>query len=161
MSSDAVSNMSSDAVSNTSSDAVSNTPHIVYPCLYYRDGAEMIEWLERAFGFEKRMAVTDEEGKIAHSELTFGDAVIMVSTAKTDKPWRSPLDLGGASATLCFYVSDPDAHHERAVAAGAEITIPLTDTDYGSRDYTAKDPEGTFWTFGTYIPGAFWEKKES
>jgi uncharacterized glyoxalase superfamily protein PhnB len=38
------------------------------------------------------------------------------------------------------------------VAAGAEVVMPLTDQDYGSRDYTARDPEGNLWSFGTYLP---------
>jgi uncharacterized glyoxalase superfamily protein PhnB len=49
-------------------------------------------------------------------------------------------------------VADPDAHHDRAVAAGAEVTRELVDTDYGSRDYAVRDPEGNRWSFGTYRP---------
>jgi uncharacterized glyoxalase superfamily protein PhnB len=49
-------------------------------------------------------------------------------------------------------VEDADAHHARAVAAGAEIVLPLRDQDYGSRDYSARDPEGNIWSFGTYRP---------
>ena len=51
-------------------------------------------------------------------------------------------------------VDDPDAHHDRAVAAGANVVMPLTDQDYGSRDYAARDPEGNQWSFGTYQPVA-------
>jgi uncharacterized glyoxalase superfamily protein PhnB len=56
-------------------------------------------------------------------------------------------------------VDDPDAHHARAVAAGAHVIFPVTDKEYGSRDFTARDPEGVMWTFGTYIPGAWWDGK--
>jgi uncharacterized glyoxalase superfamily protein PhnB len=42
--------------------------------------------------------------------------------------------------------------HDRAVAAGAEITMPLVDQHYGSREFAAKDPEGNQWFFGTYRP---------
>ena len=55
-------------------------------------------------------------------------------------------------AWIYLVVDDPDAHYERAVAAGAEIVQPLTDEDYGSRGYTARDPEGNVWSFGTYQP---------
>ena len=55
---------------------------------------------------------------------------------------------------IYVHVADIDAHHERAVAAGAEIVIPLQDMDYGSREYSARDPEGHLWSFGTYQPGA-------
>jgi uncharacterized glyoxalase superfamily protein PhnB len=50
-------------------------------------------------------------------------------------------------------VDDPDAHHARAKAAGAVIMMELTDQDYGSREYAARDPEGNVWCFGTYRPG--------
>jgi uncharacterized glyoxalase superfamily protein PhnB len=51
-------------------------------------------------------------------------------------------------------VEDPDRHHDRAREAGARIERELTDQDYGSREYTARDPEGNLWSFGTYRPGA-------
>lgn len=66
---------------------------------------------------------------------------------------------GGASifdtgpCTIYVVVDDPDAHHARAVAAGAEVVFPLTDQDYGSRDYAVRDPEGFIWSFGTYALG--------
>jgi uncharacterized glyoxalase superfamily protein PhnB len=57
------------------------------------------------------------------------------------------------SGAVYVVVDDPDAHHDRAVAAGAEVVRPLADLDYGSRDYAARDPEGNLWSFGTYRPG--------
>ena len=58
------------------------------------------------------------------------------------------------AASLCLVVDDPDTHHARAVRAGAEIVLWLLDEDYGSRGYTARDPEGNLWSFGTYDPAA-------
>ncbi len=55
---------------------------------------------------------------------------------------------------LYLVVEDPDRHFRRAVEAGAEVVRPLEDTDYGSRGYTARDPEGNLWSFGTYQPAA-------
>ena len=65
-----------------------------------------------------------------------------------------PSQVEGAPPFWTTYVAveDADAHHAQAVAAGAEITTGLTDQDYGSRDYAAKDPEGNQWNFGTYRP---------
>ena len=62
------------------------------------------------------------------------------------------LPAGPGAACLYLVVEDPDAHYQRAVAAGAEIVQPLEDADYGSRGYTARDPEGNLWSFGTYRP---------
>jgi uncharacterized glyoxalase superfamily protein PhnB len=62
--------------------------------------------------------------------------------------------LHAGQGWLYVVVDDPDAHHERAKAAGAEIVRELEDQDYGSRDYSARDPEGNLWSFGTYNPTA-------
>jgi uncharacterized glyoxalase superfamily protein PhnB len=69
--------------------------------------------------------------------------------------------LGGESpdparSTVSLYVvdADPDAHHARAVAAGARIVRELEDMSYGSREYSVRDPEGNLWSFGTYDPAA-------
>lgn len=133
----------------------------IFPSLYYRDASAAIEWLARAFGFEKRMAVVDDDGSILHSELTLGPGVIMVGTARPERGCLSPLDLAGVNQGLCVRVDDPDAHCARAKAAGAEITRELRDEEYGSRGYMAKDLEGNTWYFGTYQPGAYWKAADS
>jgi uncharacterized glyoxalase superfamily protein PhnB len=129
----------------------------VYPCLYYRDAGAAIEWLERAFGFAARMVMREGGSAVSHAELSLGDVVIMVGSARADRGWVSPRDLTAVHMTLCLTIPDPDAHHARAVAAGAEVVIPLADKEYGSRDYTVRDLEGNVWTFGTYRPGAYWD----
>jgi uncharacterized glyoxalase superfamily protein PhnB len=63
-----------------------------------------------------------------------------------------PVGSHAGQGWLYVVIENPDPHHERAVAAGAEIVRPLEDTDYGSRDYSARDPEGNLWSFGTYRP---------
>ena len=65
---------------------------------------------------------------------------------------KSPRKLGAISQSIYVAITGVDAHHHRAKEAGAEIVIELHDTDYGSRDYTARDPEGNVWSFGTYLP---------
>lgn len=123
-----------------------------YPELLYRDPDAAMDWLERAFGFERREDIRDEEGNVVHAELAFGAAIVMLSTAAAGRePFRS-LPAGG-SLVYCA-VEDVDTLYERAREAGAEIALELTDTDYGSRDFTARDPEGNLWAFGTYRPGA-------
>lgn len=130
----------------------------IYPCLFYNDAPAAMEWLCRAFGLQKRFAVTEADGSIAHAELTFGDGVIMVNSAKPEKGWGSPQGLAHLNGALCLYVTDPDAHHARAMTAGAEIVQPLKNEEYGARGYMAKDPEGNQWYFGDYVPGSYWER---
>ena len=124
--------------------------------IVYQDPARAIDWLCRAFGFELRIKVQDDTGKIVHSELTFGEGLIMVAGESPHGMrhiGRSPLSLGGANTQgLCVYVDDVEAHHARAVAAGAKITRPLAVSDYGpdhwsDRNYGADDLEGHSWYF--------------
>jgi uncharacterized glyoxalase superfamily protein PhnB len=128
----------------------------IYPCLTYRDPAAAVEWLVRVFGFEQRMAAPGPDGTIVHAELTFGTGVIMLGAAQAEKGWVSPLDLPAVNQTVCVYVEDPRAHYERAKAAGAEMVIDFMEYEYGGAGYTAKDPEGQVWTFGSYLPGGYW-----
>jgi uncharacterized glyoxalase superfamily protein PhnB len=127
-------------------------PPKIYPCLAYRDPAAAVEFLARVFGFQKLLAVPGENGGIAHAEMSFGPEVIMLGSAKPENGWLSPRDLPALHQTVCMYVTDVAAHYEQARAAGAEITRELRDTDYGSREYSAKDLEGHEWHFGTYRP---------
>jgi uncharacterized glyoxalase superfamily protein PhnB len=127
----------------------------IFPALRYSDAPAAIEWLGRAFGFEPRMVVDGPNDTVAHAELAYDGAVIMLGTARPPEAddYSAAAPPPGSSA-LYLAVADPDAHHERAVAAGAEIVRALQDTDYGSREYSARDPEGNVWSFGTYRPGA-------
>ncbi|MBL8317817.1 MAG: VOC family protein [Burkholderiaceae bacterium] len=125
--------------------------------LYYRDGAKMIDWLCQAYGFALRLKVEGEAGRIEHSELTFGEAVVMVGDERRGTPWGvdllSPASVGGANTQgLMFYVDDVDAHCARARAAGARIVAEPAVHDYGEdywadRSYGTLDPEGHFWWF--------------
>ncbi|HUN79017.1 MAG TPA: VOC family protein [Solirubrobacteraceae bacterium] len=125
----------------------------IFPALRYRDANAAIEWLGRAFGFQEKVVHRGEHSEVNHAELALGTGIVMLGQARP-AGWLG----GGASdaraSTMSVYVvvADPDAHHERARAAGAEIVRELTDEDYGSREYSARDPEGNLWSFGTYDP---------
>ena len=124
----------------------------VFPILSYRDARAAVDWLVQAFGFEKGAVHEDPEGTIAHAELTFGEGVVMLGN---ERPQHEERGYGSHAGQGWIYVAvdgDIDAHHERARAAGAEIVEEPFDTDYGSRDYSARDPEGNLWSFGTYRP---------
>ncbi|MDX1650174.1 MAG: VOC family protein [Myxococcota bacterium] len=133
----------------------------VIPSLRYRNAPEAIDWLCRAFGFERHLVVPGEaEGTVAHAQLTFGRGMIMLGSAGThgdgyDALVRPPAEADGVCTQGCYLVvEDPDAHRDRARAAGAEIVMDVSDKDYGGRDYTCRDPEGHVWSFGTYDPWA-------
>jgi uncharacterized glyoxalase superfamily protein PhnB len=119
--------------------------------LRYENCPAAIDWLVAALGFEKTSDHRTPDGLVAHADLRFGTSVIGVSSTATSdakSPWAS------VRQGLYLCVDDPDAFHDRARAAGAEIVCPLTDQDYGSRDFTLRDPGGHLWAFGTYDMGA-------
>lgn len=129
---------------------------VFYPWLTYDDAPAAIEFLCKAFGFRRRLVVPGENGAVRHSELTLGDGVVMVGSSDVAKQRTSPRNLAALHGGICVLIDDPDAHHARAAAAGAEITQPPQDEHYGGRGYMARDPEGHLWYFGTYVPGAHW-----
>jgi uncharacterized glyoxalase superfamily protein PhnB len=125
----------------------------IFPALRYRDANAAIEWLQRAFGLQEKVSYRGADGAVNHAELALGAGIVMLGQSRPDgwlgggKP-----DARASTASIYVVVPDPDAHHERARAAGAEIVRELTDEDYGSREYSARDLEGNLWSFGTYDP---------
>ena len=120
----------------------------LYPSMRYRDGAAAIDFLERAFGFEERVVYRNDDGTIAHAELSYGPSILMLGTDRDDLYGKR-----AGQGWLYVAVEDADAHCACALAAGATLMTELHDTGYGSRDYTVGDPEGNIWSFGTYRPG--------
>lgn len=134
------------------------------PCLRYDDAPAAIDWLCRAFGFERGLIVPNDSGGIAHAQLLMhdaarGDAMVMLGSTTPQGEFgrftAQPHETGGRSTQCPYIVIDAiDAHCERAAAAGAEMVMPIADQDYGGRVYTCKDPEGHLWCFGSYDPWA-------
>ena len=126
----------------------------IFPTFTYADAPAAIEWLERVLGFERHEVVANEDGTIAHAELRLGDQVIMLGSARDADPLGRvlPQQAGGTTSHAYIAIDDPDARFARATAAGAEVAMELSDTDYGSRDFSVRDPEGHLWSFGTYRP---------
>jgi uncharacterized glyoxalase superfamily protein PhnB len=121
---------------------------MVIPTFKYQDAMGAIDFLERAFGFERK-AVYEDGGTVHHAELTHGRGMVMLGSVGAGDP-----QFETKHSSVYMIVPDADAVHERAAAAGAEITRELQDTDYGSREFAARDPEGNVWSFGTYDPFA-------
>ena len=141
---------------NLTSSLSNNTKATVIPCLRYRDAQAAIEWLCRAFGFEKHLVVPGEGGTIAHAELSFGNGMIMLGSVKEsefDRLMKQPDEIGGAETQTAYViVSDADALYARAKAAGAKIVLDIKDEDYGGRGFSCRDLEGRLWNFRTYDP---------
>lgn len=121
-----------------------------YPYLLYQDADAAMSWLERTLDFERREAHRDDDGNIQHGEMRLGSTIVMLGTAGSGRePFRN---LPAAGNLVYCAVDDVDSLYEHAREAGGDIALELTDTDYGSRDFTVRDPQGNLWAFGTYRP---------
>jgi uncharacterized glyoxalase superfamily protein PhnB len=118
----------------------------VWPTLRARDARGLIKFLVDAFGFEETVVHADGDD-VHHAQLSWPEGGgIMLGSVRPE-----PAGATDAGAFGAYVVTDqPDALYERARKAGAEITAEPHDTDYGSRDFAARDPEGNRWSFGTY-----------
>jgi uncharacterized glyoxalase superfamily protein PhnB len=123
----------------------------IYPTLLYADAKAAIRQLTEALGFTELSVYEGEDGSVLHAELVQGNGGVMVGSKGRGGVFDTAMK-GAGPAGVYVVVDDVDAHHRRAVDHGAEIVMPPTDQDYGSRDYMARDAEGNIWSFGTYAP---------
>jgi uncharacterized glyoxalase superfamily protein PhnB len=120
--------------------------------LCYQDAKAALRWLEDAFGFEPSLVVLNDEGALLHSEMRFGESLLMVGQEAPPQA-RSPMSLGGTNTQKVHVqlASRIDEHCERARKAGAKILREPRTEFYGDRTYIAEDPEGHVWSFGQTV----------
>ncbi len=132
----------------------------IIPTIRYKDAPGAIDWLCKAFGFEKHMVVPGEGNTVAHAQLVLNGAMVMLGSSADDefgKNLKRPEETGGYNTqTIYVIVNEVDEHYRRSKAAGASILLDIQDMYYGGREYTCKDPEGHIWGFGSYDP---WHKE--
>jgi uncharacterized glyoxalase superfamily protein PhnB len=130
--------------------------------LCYRDPKAALKWLEAAFDFELVMLIEDADGNLAHSEMKFGDSLVMIGNEWTAQH-KSPASIDGfnTQSVHIHLEGDVDAHCERARAAGAEILMEPADQFYGDRTYRCRDLEGHFWTVGAPVKAVTREEAEA
>jgi uncharacterized glyoxalase superfamily protein PhnB len=129
----------------------------IMPCFRYQDAPAAIDWLCRAFGFERQLIVPGPNNTIAHAQLTYRKSMIMLGSGQNDGEYgrrvTSPAQAKGLNTqTIYVVVEDADIHYAHAKAAGATIFIEIKNEDYGGRGYSCLDLEGHIWSFGTYDP---------
>jgi uncharacterized glyoxalase superfamily protein PhnB len=119
----------------------------VFPALRYRDAPGAVAWLVDVLGFEVRELHEADDGSIAHAQLSHGGGLIMLGSERDDA-------FGGRTGGGFTYIAADhvDGLYERVRSKGADVVMEITDTDYGSRDFSVRDPEGNVWSFGTYRP---------
>ncbi|HEV2949102.1 MAG TPA: VOC family protein [Gemmataceae bacterium] len=122
------------------------TPHLVV-----RDAAQAIEFYKKAFGAKETVRMPGPGGKILHAEIKIGDSHLFLADEMPEWGSKSPLMLGGTGTTISLYVEDADAVFNRAVAAGAQVKMPLADQFWGDRYGKLGDPYGHEWAVATHL----------
>jgi uncharacterized glyoxalase superfamily protein PhnB len=124
----------------------------IWPGFTYDDPRAVRHWLA-SLGFQEGILVGDDEGAVHHSEMWWPEGGRVMLSSRGAKKDRTFEVARGACG--CYVVTtEPDVVHERALRLGAEVVRDLQDTDYGSRGFTVRDPEGNLWSFGTYAGDA-------
>lgn len=137
---------------------MNNVPHgsTMIPCMRYRDAHAAIDWLCKAFGFEKHGVYEDDQGRVMHAQLVYGAGMVMLSQTTADsfgKHMAQPDEIQGRETQcVAVTVTDCKAHYERAKAAGAVIIDEYAEKEYGGAGYGCRDPQGHLWWFGSYDP---------
>jgi uncharacterized glyoxalase superfamily protein PhnB len=131
----------------------------IIPSLRYKDALAAIDWLVRAFGFEKNAVHMGEGNSVAHAQLTFGNGMVMLGSvdngSEFGKLTAQPDEIGLRNTHgIYLVVDDADEVYATAKAAGAVMVLDIRDMDYGGRAFTCRDPEGHLWSIGTFDP---WE----
>jgi uncharacterized glyoxalase superfamily protein PhnB len=133
----------------------------IMPCLRYRDAPAAIAWLCDTLGFAATLVVRNEDGTVAHAQLTFGNGMIMLGSAfDTDygRLLKQPSETDMfVTQSAYLVVNDADKVHARVLDNGGAIVLPLQDEEYGGRGFTCRDPEGHIWSIGTFDP---WQPRE-
>jgi uncharacterized glyoxalase superfamily protein PhnB len=129
-------------VTNRSVPANTVLPHITY-----RNVAEASDWLTAVFGFTEHYR-NGPVGAPSGAQMYLGDAWVMLDAP--DAGEKTPAELGYGTQSLTVFVADVDAHYDRARSAGAMIVEDLHETEYGERQYGARDLDGHHWLFSVH-----------
>jgi PhnB protein len=125
--------------------------HTVTPHLVCAGAADAIEFYKKAFNAVEMARIPQPDGKIMHASIRIGDSVVMLVDEFPAWGVRGPKSLGGSPVTIHLYVEDVDRFTERAVGAGAKITMPIADMPWGDRYGQLDDPFGHRWSVATHV----------
>jgi PhnB protein len=125
--------------------------HTVTPYLVFDNAASAIEFYKVAFGAKELMRMEAPGGKIGHAEMEIGDSIVMLSDSFPQSTTKSPSEVGGTTAGVFLYVDDVDAVAQRAIDAGATVTMEVADQFWGDRFGSFTDPFGHSWSIATHV----------
>ena len=125
--------------------------HSVTPHLICAGAAKAIEFYRQAFGAEEGARLPGPDGRLMHASVKIGDSQVMLVDEMPEWGALGPKSLKGTPVTIHLYVEDVDAFVERAVKAGAKVTMPVADQFWGDRYGKLEDPFGHHWSVATHV----------
>jgi uncharacterized glyoxalase superfamily protein PhnB len=134
---------------NTHTSQRPNVP--LAPHLICAGAAEAIDFYKRAFGAEEMIRIPGADGKLMHASVCINGAIIMLVDENAEMGMRGPISLGGSPVSIHLNVEDVDAAVDRAVKAGADLTMPVADQFWGDRFGMIRDPFGHVWSLATHV----------
>ena len=124
--------------------------HTETPHLIGKGAAAALDFYKKAFGAEETSRMPGPDGLIMHATMRVGDSILMLNDEFPKMGSHSPQSIGGTPVTLHLYVDDVDKLWQRAVSAGAKVTMPLADMFWGDRYGVLTDPFGHHWSLATH-----------
>lgn len=125
--------------------------HSVTPMFTFKDVRKAIDFYQRAFGAEELFVMPGPDGKgVLHAEIRIGDSIIMLGEEHPQESCQSAASLGGSPVSFYLYLEDVDAAFRVALAAGAEVRMPVEEMFWGDRVGTVQDPFGHSWSLATH-----------
>jgi uncharacterized glyoxalase superfamily protein PhnB len=139
--------------------------HTITPHIICRDAGKAMDWYKKALGAVERERHMGPDGKLMHGTLKIGDSLLMIADEFPDYKCFGPQTIGGTAVTMHLYVEDADSLYNRAVGAGANVTMPINDAFWGDRYGQITDPFGHSWAIAThkhdYTPEQIAEKAQA
>jgi uncharacterized glyoxalase superfamily protein PhnB len=125
--------------------------HAVTPHLVCAGAADAIEFYKKAFGATEEARLPGANGKLMHAMVRINGSAVMLVDEMPEWGALGPKSLKGSPVTIHLYVEDVDAFVERAVKAGATVTMPVADMFWGDRYGKLEDPFGHHWSVATHV----------
>jgi PhnB protein len=125
--------------------------HSVTPHLVCAGAAKAIDFYKKAFGATEEARLPGPDGKLMHAAIRIGDSTVMLADEFPEWGSVGPKSLKGSPVTIHLYVEDADKFVERAVNAGAKVTMPVAEQFWGDRYGKIEDPFGHHWSVGTHV----------
>jgi PhnB protein len=125
--------------------------HTLTPHLVVKGASQAIDFYKKAFGAEEIKRLPGPDGKsLIHAELKIGDSRLLLVDEFPEMDCRGPQSAGASPVTIHMFVDDVDVVFDKALAAGAEVRMPVMDQFWGDRYGVLTDPFGHLWSIATH-----------